>query len=175
MHTELCDPFGIRYPIFAFTPSEQAAAAVSKAGGLAVLGCVRFNEDEDLENVLQWMDAKPYGVDMVMPAKIPTKGTAVDIDKLIPQQHRDFVAKTPASACFPPPPDDERRNEGVLGWLHSVARSHVEGALKHPVRPIANALGSPPGTSSIRRFRGAPADERVERSDAGRSDRGPTE
>ena len=101
MRTELCDPFGIRYPIFVFTPSEKAAAAVSKAGGLAVLGCVRFNEDDDLENVLQ-LDGrpKPYGVDMVMPAKIPTKGTAVDIDKLIPQQHRDFVAKTLAALAF---------------------------------------------------------------------------
>jgi NAD(P)H-dependent flavin oxidoreductase YrpB (nitropropane dioxygenase family) len=32
----------------------------------------------------------------------------------------------------------------VLGWLHSVARSHVEVALKHPIKLIANALGSPP-------------------------------
>ena len=36
------------------------------------------------------------------------------------------------------------RNEGTLGWLHSVARSHVEVALKHPIKLIANALGSPP-------------------------------
>jgi NAD(P)H-dependent flavin oxidoreductase YrpB (nitropropane dioxygenase family) len=32
----------------------------------------------------------------------------------------------------------------VLGWLHSVARSHVDVALRHPVKLIANALGSPP-------------------------------
>lgn len=41
-------------------------------------------------------------------------------------------------------PEDEARSEGVLGWLHSVARSHVEVALKHPIKLIANALGSPP-------------------------------
>ena len=35
-------------------------------------------------------------------------------------------------------------SEGVLGWLHSVARSHVEVALQHPIKLIANALGSPP-------------------------------
>src|SRR5262249_23667305 len=29
-------------------------------------------------------------------------------------------------------------------WLHSIARSHVEVALKHPIKLIANALGSPP-------------------------------
>jgi NAD(P)H-dependent flavin oxidoreductase YrpB (nitropropane dioxygenase family) len=65
------------------------AAAVSKAGGLGVLGCVRFTEADDLETFLQWMDentdGRPYGVDVVMPAKVPTEGTAVDIDKLVPQ------------------------------------------------------------------------------------------
>ena len=134
MRTELCDRFGIDYPIFVFTPSEKVAAAVSKAGGLGVLGCVRFNEADDLENVLCWMDentdGKPYGVDIVMPAKVPQEGSAVDIDKLIPQSHRDFVTKTLADLGVPPLPDDEERNEGVLGWLHSVARSHVEVALQ---------------------------------------------
>jgi NAD(P)H-dependent flavin oxidoreductase YrpB (nitropropane dioxygenase family) len=148
MRTELCDRFGIDYPIFVFTPSEKVAAAVTRAGGMGVLGCVRFNDADDLENVLQWMDAntdgKPYGVDIVMPAKIPTEGTAVDINKLIPQEHRDFVAKTLADLGVPPLPADEARSEGVLGWLHSVARSHVEVALKHPIKLIANALGSPP-------------------------------
>lgn len=148
MRTELCDRFGIDYPIFVFTPSEKVAAAVSKAGGLGVLGCVRFNEADDLENVLQWMDqntdGKPYGVDIVMPAKVPTEGTTVDIEKLIPQSHRDFVSKTLADLGVPPLPDDEERSAGVLGWLHSVARSHVEVALKHPIKLIANALGSPP-------------------------------
>lgn len=148
MKTDLSDRFGIDYPIFVFTPSEKVAAAVSKAGGLGVLGCVRFNEADDLENVLHWMDentdGKPYGVDIVMPAKVPQEGSAVDIDKLIPQSHRDFVAKTLADLGVPPLPDDGERNEGVLGWLHSVARSHVEVALKHPIKLIANALGSPP-------------------------------
>jgi NAD(P)H-dependent flavin oxidoreductase YrpB (nitropropane dioxygenase family) len=148
MHTELCDRFAIDYPIFVFSPSEKVAAAVSKAGGLGVLGCVRFNEADDLETVLQWMDentdGRPYGVDVVMPAKVPTEGTAVDIDKLIPQGHRDFVNKTLADLGVAPLPDDEKRSEGVLGWLHSVARSHVEVALRHPIKLIANALGSPP-------------------------------
>ena len=148
MHTELCDRFGIQYPIFVFTPSEKVAAAVSRAGGMGVLGCVRVHHPDDLESVLCWMDdntdGKPYGVDIVMPAKVPTEGTSVDIDALIPQAHRDFVAKTLADLGVPPLPDDEARSEGTLGWLHSIARSHVEVALKHPIKLLANALGSPP-------------------------------
>lgn len=148
MHTELCDRFGITYPIFVFTPSERVAAAVSKAGGMGVLGCVRFNDPDDLDAVLGWMDENtsglPYGVDVVMPAKVPTEGTVSDINKLIPQSHRDFVDKTLADLGVPPLPDDEERSAGTLGWLHSIARSHVEVALKHPIKLIANALGSPP-------------------------------
>lgn len=148
MRTELCDRFGIAYPIFAFTPSEKVAAAVSRAGGLGVLGCVRFNDPDDLESVLQWMDANtdgnPYGVDIVMPSNVPTEGAAPDLDKLIPPTHRDFVDKTLADLGVPPLPDDEQDAFGVLGWLHSVARSHVEVALRHPIALIANALGSPP-------------------------------
>ena len=45
---------------------------------------------------------------------------------------------------MPPLPEDAQAAEGVLGWLHSVARQHVEVALAHPARLIANALGPPP-------------------------------
>ena len=148
MHTELCDQFGIEYPIFVFTPSEKVAAAVTRAGGMGVLGCVRFNHPDELESVLCWMDDNtdglPYGVDIVMPATVPTEGSTVDINQLIPQTHRDFVAKTLADLGVPPLPDDGPGSEGVLGWLHSVARSHVDVALGHRISLIANALGSPP-------------------------------
>ena len=148
MRTPLCDRLGIEYPIIGFTPSEHVAAAISKAGGLGVLGCVRFNDATELDGVLDWMDAntggKPYGVDIVMPAKIPTEGTQVDLDKLIPEEHRAFVERTLAELGVPELPEETEQRAGVLGWLHSVARSHVEVALKHPIKLIANALGSPP-------------------------------
>ncbi|HSV39842.1 MAG TPA: nitronate monooxygenase family protein [Nocardioidaceae bacterium] len=146
MRTDLCAEFGIEYPIFAFTPSQHVAAAVSRAGGLGVLGAVRFNDGEELDAVLDWMDentdGKPYGVDVVMPMKVPTEGTAVDLSEHIPQGHRDFVEETLRKLGVPPLGGEGR--EGVLGWLHSVARSHVDVALKHRPVLIANALGSPP-------------------------------
>ena len=147
MRTPLCDEFGIEYPIFAFTPSEHVAAAVSRAGGLGVLGCVRFNDADELERVLTWIDentdGKPYGVDIVMPMKIPTEGTSLDLGAMIPEEHKKFVDETLLKLGVPPLPEGEGR-EGVLGWLHSVARSHLDVALKHRPVLIANALGSPP-------------------------------
>jgi NAD(P)H-dependent flavin oxidoreductase YrpB (nitropropane dioxygenase family) len=148
VRTSLCELLEIEHPIVGFTPSEHVAAAISRAGGLGVLGCVRFNDPEELDAVLGWMDAntggRPYGVDVVMPAKVPTEGAAVDLDKLIPPGHKDFVDQTLLKLGVPPLPDDSAERDGVLGWLHSVARQHVEVALAHPARLIANALGSPP-------------------------------
>ncbi|GAB3130230.1 nitronate monooxygenase family protein [Tsukamurella serpentis] len=146
MRTPLCEDLGIDYPVIAFTPSEHVAAAVSRAGGLGVLGCVRFNDPDELDAVLDWMDAntggRPYGVDVVMPNKVPTEGSAGDLAELIPPEHRAFVERTLRELNVPELPDDD--GSGVLGWLHSVARSHVDVALRHPIALIANALGSPP-------------------------------
>jgi len=148
VRSTLCEQFGIEHPVFGFTPSEHVAAAISRAGGLGVLGCVRFNDAAELDAVLDWMDAntegRPYGVDIVMPAKIPTDAASVDLQKLIPAEHRAFVDCTLTALGVPPLGDDDVSNEGVLGWLHSVARSHVDVALRHPIKLIANALGSPP-------------------------------
>ncbi|HEX5301165.1 MAG TPA: nitronate monooxygenase family protein [Streptosporangiaceae bacterium] len=148
LRTPLCDLLGIEHPIVGFTPSEHVAAAVSRAGGLGVLGCVRFNDPAELDAVLTWMDentgGRPYGIDVVMPATVPTEGAAADLDQLIPDTHKDFVEQTLLKLGVPPLPQDTRGGDGVLGWLHSVARKHVEVALAHPARLIANALGSPP-------------------------------
>ena len=148
LRTAVCDRFGIEYPVFGFTPSEHVAAAISRAGGLGVLGCVRFNDAAELEAALAWMDentgGKPYGVDVVMPATIPAEGTEIDLTALIPAGHREFVEQTLLKLGVPPLAVAEDKRAGVLGWLHSVARAHVEVALAHPVALIANALGSPP-------------------------------
>ncbi len=149
LRTSLCDRFGIEHPIVGFTPSEQVAAAISRAGGLGVLGAVRYNDADELEAALTWMDAntdgRPYGVDVVMPAKIPAEGTPDRPRPADPGQppgicRADAAAARRAAAGY----RRGAKRDGVLGWLHSVARAHVEVALEHPVALIANALGSPP-------------------------------
>jgi NAD(P)H-dependent flavin oxidoreductase YrpB (nitropropane dioxygenase family) len=148
VRTSLCDQLGIEHPIVGFTPSEHVAAAISRAGGLGVLGCVRFNDAAELDKALGWLDentdGRPYGVDVVMPAKIPAEGAAIDLDKLIPAEHKEFVEQTLVRLGVPPLADGTAARPGVLGWLHSVARAQLEVALEHPARLIANALGPPP-------------------------------
>src|SRR5262249_9246026 len=148
MRTSFGPLLGIEYPIVGFTPSEHVAAAISRAGGLGVLGCVRFNDPADLDAVLHWMDAntdgRPYGVDVVMPPRAPPGALPAALGARIPAPHRQFVEDTLPKLGVPPLPDGAEGGEGVLGWLHSVARQHVEVALAHPARLIANALGPPP-------------------------------
>ena len=152
MHTSLCDSVGIEYPIFAFTHCRDVAAAVSKAGGLGVLGAVGMSP-EQLEIELNWMDehvdGKPYGVDVVMPQKsLDVHGGNRDelvgqIRSMIDQEHWDFVAELMERFELPALPEGTNAG-GVVGWTEDVARQLVDVAFGHPMSLIANALGSPP-------------------------------
>lgn len=73
MQTELSRKLGIEHAIFGFTPFPAVAAAISRAGGFGVLGAVRYTAPDELARDLDWMQEhvgdKPYGLDVVMPAK----------------------------------------------------------------------------------------------------------
>jgi NAD(P)H-dependent flavin oxidoreductase YrpB (nitropropane dioxygenase family) len=154
VRTEICDRLGIEFPIFAFSHCRDVVAAVSRAGGLGVLGAVGFPPDQ-LEIELAWIDQhvgdRPYGVDVVIPGKYEGMGE-VDPRKLeemlraaIPEQHRSFADKLLADHGVPRLPADERPVNELLGWTAATANPQIDVALRHPkVRLIANALGTPP-------------------------------
>ncbi|MHB8466848.1 MAG: NAD(P)H-dependent flavin oxidoreductase [Acidimicrobiales bacterium] len=152
MHTSLCDMFGIEYPIFAFTHCRDVVAAVSKAGGLGVLGAVGFSP-EQLEIELTWIDehvdGKPYGADTVMPQKAAEVHGAdaadlvAQIRSMIDDAHWNYVDELMERFAIPPLAEGQEV-QGVIGWAEDVARQHVEVAFSHPIALIANALGSPP-------------------------------
>ena len=153
MHTELCDKLGIELPIFAFSHCRDVVAAVSKAGGLGVLGAVGFSP-EQLEIELRWLDEHvgehPYGVDIVIPGKYEGMGE-IDPAKLeeqlrsmIPKEHREFAARLLREHGVPEMPAEDKHHE-LLGWTAATAAPQVEVSLSHPrVALIANALGTPP-------------------------------
>ncbi|NIB42141.1 nitronate monooxygenase [Pseudomaricurvus alkylphenolicus] len=152
MQTELCKRLGIDLPIFAFTHCRDVVVAVSRAGGIGVLGAVGMT-NEKLQRELDWIDEHigdyPYGVDVVIPQKYEGQGE-LDADKLeaklkamVPPQHREFADKLLSDHGVPPMPDEEETR--LLGWNEAIASTSVDIALRHPkCRLIANALGTPP-------------------------------
>jgi len=160
VRTAVTDMFGIDVPILAFTHCRDVVAAVTKAGGMGVLGAVA-HAPEQLEIDLKWIEAevgdRPYGVDLIVPAKYAGSDqgglTMQDIVGLIPQEHRDFVHRLLEKYDVPPLPDSERgsisRSGGDLSGTaapFSAAQADplLEIALAHQPRLLVNALGPPP-------------------------------
>jgi NAD(P)H-dependent flavin oxidoreductase YrpB (nitropropane dioxygenase family) len=152
MRTRLSDMFDIELPIFAFSHCRDVVAAVTRAGGMGVLGALSFTPDQ-LEIELAWLDehvgGKPYGVDVVMPASYAGAGdldpeTMTDqLEEMIPAAHRRFVEEVLDRYGVPPMPEDAAPRH-LLGWTHEGARPLVDIALAHPIALLANALGPPP-------------------------------
>ncbi|MFI6596110.1 NAD(P)H-dependent flavin oxidoreductase [Nonomuraea sp. NPDC050536] len=152
MRTRVTDMFGIEFPIFAFSHCRDVVAAVSKAGGMGVLGALYFTPEE-LELELKWIDdhvdGRPYGVDVVMPASYEGADFAADelvgrLQAMIPEGHRRFVEGLLASHGVPELSQEADAGKVLLGWTDATARPQVEVALRHPIALLANALGPPP-------------------------------
>ena len=151
MKTDLCRTLGIEFPIFAFSHCRDVVAAVSRAGGLGVLGAIAYSPEE-LELELRWIDehvgGKPYGVDTVIPAAYVGKqqgdfGKAT-LEEMVPERHRRFIEELLERHGVPGLPEGVDSTESLLGWSTSKGMAHVEVALQHPIALIANALGPPP-------------------------------
>ncbi|WP_030990456.1 nitronate monooxygenase [Streptomyces sp. NRRL WC-3744] len=148
MQTELSRKLGIEHAVFGFTPFPAVAAAISRAGGFGVLGAVRYTVPDDLKRDLDWLDAhaggRPYGLDVVMPAKKVEGVTEADVEAMIPEEHRRFVRDTLAAHGVPELADGEASGWRITGWMEQVARTQLDVAFDYPIRLLANALGSPP-------------------------------
>ena len=160
MKTAITEMLGIEFPILAFTHCRDVVAAVSKAGGLGVLGAVAHTP-EQLEIDLAWIEDeigdRPYGVDLIVPAKYAgDEGggyTLDDIRQLIPAEHRAFVDDILAPLRRPrlPADDDDpigrprsRRHDGTRRSRRTrPARSSRSRSPTAP-RFVVNALGPPP-------------------------------
>ncbi|GAA0948831.1 nitronate monooxygenase family protein [Nonomuraea longicatena] len=152
MRTRATEMFGLDLPIFAFSHCRDVVAAVSRCGGMGVLGALYFTPEE-LETELAWIDAhvdgRPYGVDVVMPASYEGADFAPDelvgrLQGMIPPGHRAFVDDLLARHDVPPLTSAADPGKVLLGWTDATARPQVEVALRHPIALLVNALGPPP-------------------------------
>lgn len=150
MQTQLAKDLGLEFPVFAFTHCRDVAAAVSKAGGLGVLG-VAGHSPEGLRAELEWIENevgdKPYGVDLLLPAKFVGSDRggmgAEEMDQLMPEEHSQFLENLLEQHGVPPlSGDEELPQEFAVGYERQ--RDVIELVFQHNISLIASALGPPP-------------------------------
>ncbi len=143
----MTDMVGCEFPLFAFSHCRDVVAAVSRAGGFGVLGAVSFTP-EQLETELKWIDdnveGKPYGIDVLIPEvqAVDHSVSADDIVAAIPAEYRDMTAKILQEAGVSL--DGTAPLGGSQAPNTSLGQELLEVSFNHPVRLIANALGTAP-------------------------------
>ena len=75
---------------------------------------------EELELELRWLDAelkgKPYGVNVLMAASF-VEGTPDELEAMIPEVHRRFVAQLEERFAIPPLPENAAPPTGIFGSI----------------------------------------------------------
>lgn len=147
---KLCEQLGIDVPVFAFSRSPDVVVAVSKAGGLGVLGAIGYGLDE-LKEVLDHIERKvggrPWGADVVMPAVHVGKGQDVgkqDLEQMLPESHRAFVNQVLSNHGISELPAGVTPTETLIHWTRERTLPQVELVLGRKIALLANALGPPP-------------------------------
>lgn len=155
MYSELCKTLQMDHAIFAFSHCRDVVAAVSKNGGMGVLGA-GWMSLEQLKQELDWLDEHVednfYGVDVVIPQKyegMDEKDPAVLEKELwakIPSEHIEFADKLLADHGVPVWPAGVPHTEPTLpGATYATVLPLVKEALTRPkCKIIVNALGTPP-------------------------------
>ena len=150
MRSKLAQDMGLEFPIFAFTHCRDVAAAVSKAGGLGVLG-VAGHSLKNLEMELEWIENevgdKPFGVDLLLPAKFAGSDRGGfdgdQLDERIPEEHKRFLDDLLEQHEVPPLPENVGlAPEFAVGYEQQ--RDVIELVFSHKISLIASALGPPP-------------------------------
>jgi len=163
MKNQVTDMFGIDVPIFAFTHCRDVVAAVTKAGGLGVLGAVALSPRQ-LEIDLQWIEDevgdKPYGVDLIVPAKYAGSDeggmSVAKISETVPPEHWQYMNDI-LERYNVPALDDDTKAGGLVKGSEMAAPMSADSQL--PMLDIAlafkpalmvNALGPPPAVMTKR-------------------------
>lgn len=166
MRTRVCERLGIEFPILAFSHCRDVVAAVTNAGGFGVLGAVAHTP-ERLDTDLAWIEeqvgAKPYGVDLLLPAKYEgsTEGGLEGrrLRERLPEEHRLFLTEMLERYGVPelPARDGGTRRDGDgpvraydddgahgLNITPQTVAALLDVAFDHDIRLVASALGPPP-------------------------------
>ena len=152
MKNVLCDMINIEFPLVGFSHCRDVVAAVSKAGGLGVLGAVAFSPRQ-LEIELTWIEehvgGRPFGVDVLVPTKYEGASEGglnrQALNERIPEEYRRFVDELLTSHGVPTIEEGRGRTNALDQNISASGASDLlDVCFAHDVGLVANALGPPP-------------------------------
>ena len=156
MRTKICEMLDVEFPILAFTHCRDVVAAVTRAGGYGVLGAAGHSPEQldiDLRWIAEEVGDRPFGVDIIVPAKYEGKDegelAVSTLRDMIPPTHRDFLDDLLDRYDVPElPRDDSPRSmsgdDGSAPMTYAQAVPLMDVAFSHPISLVVNALGPPP-------------------------------
>ena len=152
MKTAFTNLVGVPHPIVGFNRSPGVVAAVTNAGGFGVLAASAYTPAE-LDAQLTWIEdqtgGKPYGVDLLVPAKfVPgdPDHLVASLRAQIPAGHLAFVRDLLDRYGIPEAaPRASAEHDEIAASLNPTgAAALLDVAFRHPISLIASALGTPP-------------------------------
>ncbi|WP_043496518.1 NAD(P)H-dependent flavin oxidoreductase [Georgenia sp. SUBG003] len=157
MRTAFTELVGVEHPLAGFNRTPAVVVEVSRAGALGVLGATMYSPeelDEQLTLIEEQLGGRPYGVDLLVPART-TNGDlgelVADLRSQIPEEHRQFVDGLLEKYGIPPLSEHDQLER--LGRIDASLETNTDAALvaelldvtfSHRVALVASALGTPP-------------------------------
>lgn len=154
MRTHIVQSLGLELPVFAFSHCRDVVAAVTRAGGMGVLGAAWMTPEEldvSIEWIEQEVDGRPFGVDLVFP------GTAIDEERTpdqylaaIPDDHLSFVTRLLDEGGLTDLSAEDRdaymvENAQKMAMTNTKSRDQLDVALgRGSVGLVVGALGVTP-------------------------------
>ena len=142
VRTPICDRIGIDYPIFGFSHSPDVVVAIAEAGGFPVLGLAR-ELPEEIPHIIETVEArlagKPYGIDLMLPSKVPQDASIEDMKGALPSEHVDFVEGLRRRFEVAPPAKPSFFTTQVRS--EALFERQIEAVLNSRARGVATAIG----------------------------------
>ncbi|MEV5540306.1 nitronate monooxygenase [Saccharopolyspora shandongensis] len=136
---------GSRYPIFGLSHNLDVVAAICNAGGIGMWAAARLLPEEIVEQSRMLRESvgdKPFGINLMLPTKVPPVQDRAAVEVGIPEEHKAFVARLYAKYGVP--------DDGLIGERNRIVRSdelfdnQIEAALQSSANLFAMAVGSRP-------------------------------
>lgn len=142
VRTPICERLGIRYPIFGFSHSVDVAVAIAQAGGFPVLGLARELPGEIphlLGDVQRRMGDMPYGIDLMLPSRVPQAASIGELRNSLPPGHVEFVDGLRQRFDVQPPVKPSFFTSQVRS--EALFNEQIEAVLASNCRGVATAIG----------------------------------